>query len=77
MEERFIEIGKEEANTLRYLNPGHTFREDLDNYMAEVRWNWFIADMSDDYSRTRAEQRAIRDRVRAELGDINYQPFLK
>jgi len=74
METRFIEIGKEKANELRELNPGHKFPEDLDEYMAQVSWGWFVADMSDDYGRTRSEQCAIRDSVHQRLGNINY-PF--
>jgi len=74
MEDRFYAIGKEDADKMRELNPGHEFPvEDLDLYMAKVAWNWFIADMCDDYSKTIREQHGIANKVYEDFGkEINY-----
>jgi hypothetical protein len=78
MEERFVQAGVELASELREKNPDHQFREDLAEYMAKVQWRWFLADMSDDYfGRTLPEQRAIRDEVHKELGEIDYPYHLR
>jgi hypothetical protein len=78
MEERFVDLGKDLACEMRELNPGITFPGDLDASMAEIRWDWFIADMSDDYfGRTLPEQAAIKRRVHEKFGDIVYPKFLR
>jgi hypothetical protein len=73
MEERFVQIGIEDADKLRELNPGHEFPAELADLCADWSWNWFVADMSDDYSKTLGEQRALRNAIHQRLGDdINY-----
>jgi len=59
MEERFIGIGKESAR--RYVEGlGIELTEELEAKCIDASWNWFVADMCDDYSRTLGEQGAIR-----------------
>jgi hypothetical protein len=77
MEARFVEVGKRDADELRKLNPDVQFPSDLDDWMADFAWNWFIADCSDDYSRTCAEQRGLRNYIHQKFGEINYPYRLK
>ena len=72
MEDRFIQIGEDRAKELRKLNPEATLPENLAELCTRWSWDWFIADMSDDYSRTRGEQNAIRNEVHQKLGELNY-----
>jgi hypothetical protein len=72
MEQRFILIGENEANELRKLNQNHKFPSDLNKIMSEATWARFIAQMSDDYSRTIKEEKDILEYLHKILGDINY-----
>ena len=57
-EARFIKIGDDHANQiceLHSIKNSDWFREQCRRY----KWLWFIAEMSDDYSRTLQEQEAL------------------
>jgi len=70
MENRFYEIGKDQANEIRMMNNlENTGSDDLDLFMAECSWDWFIAECSDDYSRTLSEQADIQKRIKNRLGN--------
>lgn len=67
MEARFIEIGKEHADWIRDHNPSIQFNDYLDQDMAETAWAWFLASMSDDYSKTLREQSEIARNIRYKI----------
>jgi hypothetical protein len=63
MEKRFIDMAKDQILKNDKLIPFELTEEDLQT-LAEFYALWFYADMSDDYSRTKEEQRVLSKKMK-------------
>lgn len=62
MEDRFLQIGIEFAAELA-RQENIKCDDELIKFCQEYKWLWFVAEMSDDYSRTLQEQEALTKRM--------------
>jgi hypothetical protein len=69
MEERFKKMAEEKCNELDNKTP-LMIDGDFKEHLAQFYWDWFIADMSDDYfHRTLPEHDALEKKMKAYIKD--------
>lgn len=75
MEERFVELGKKRADKIGE-EQGFEPDEMFISFCQKFEYGWFIAEMSDDYSRTRSEQESLLKELDLEIKRVKNRRFL-
>lgn len=75
MEERFVELGRKRAMKIGN-EQGFEPDDEFISFCQRFERRWFVADMSDDYSRTRSEQAELIEELSLEIERVKRRKFL-